>query len=314
MSRLPSRRRVLRTGTTALAGLAASAPVSGGAEGRRRRIGFVDHDLTGYHPRVFLRSLRETHSDRGYELAGAHGRLAGKGRPWAEENEVLWFDSIEALDEAVDCYMILAPSNPELHLELCEAVFPHGKPTYVDKTFAPDAATAEKIFALADRLGTPVQTTSALRYSNVQDFVTEAGSENLRHITSWVSGSNFAEYVIHPVELVVSCMGPEAVRLMRRGEEPETQLLIDFSDGRTGTVNVFNGTRTKYSASVTTTEETRYLEVDLREIFDRNLGAILDFFDSGEPNVDRRETMTIMRILDAAGAEESRGRWVELGE
>jgi len=304
-----TRRRALVTGASTLAALAGGVPPLRGAPAAGKRIGFVDYDLTGYHPRVFLRALRGPLADRGYELAGCHGMLEEKGRPWAEENDVPWFDDIASLEDAVDAFMILAPSNPGRHLELCEKVFPFGKPTYVDKTFAPDVATAEKIFALADEQGAPVQTTSALRYSNVE----EAGPDTLRHMTAWVGGSNFSEYVVHPVELIVSCMGPEVVRLLRRGSEPETQLLVDFSDGRTGTVNVFNDTRTKYSASVTTTEATRYLEVDLKEIFERNLAAILDFFESGEPNVPRAETMAVMRILDAAKSPDSRRDWVELG-
>lgn len=310
MKRILTRRGAIFSGTTAVAAFATGAQDPAG----KKRVGFVDYDLNGYHPRVFLRAMREVHSGRDYEIAGCHAVLETEGRAWADENDVPYYETLEALNENVDFFMILAPSHPELHPELCEAVFPFGKPTYVDKTFAPDAATARKIFQLADRTGTPIQTTSALRYSNVQDYVEEAAPGTLRHMTSWVAGNNFNEYVIHPVELIVSCMGPDTVRLMRRGKEPETQLLVDFTDGRTGTVNVFNGTKTKYAASVTTTDATRYLEVDMTEIFDRNLGAILDFFDSGEPNVDRRETMAIMRILDAAKSPDSLDRFVNLAE
>ncbi len=309
MNKPLTRRQILAAGFTAIAG-AASAP---GTEAGKR-IGFVDYDLTGYHPRVFLKAMREPFQERGYQLAGCHGLLAQKGREWAAQNGVPWFDDISELNAAVDFYMILAPSNPELHLEMCRNVFPFKKPAYVDKTFAPDVAVAQAIFKLADELGTPIQTTSALRYSNVQAYVEKAGRDQLRHMTAWVSGSNFNEYVIHPVELIVSCMGHEAERLMRRGQQPETQLLIDFSNGRTGTVNVFNKTRTKYAASVTTAKATEYIEVDLRQIFVDNLAAVMDFFESGKPNVDRRETMAIMRILDAAKSPASLNQFVSLTE
>lgn len=285
----------------AAAAAAAAAPFGAAmADTSRRRIAFVDHNLNGYHARVFYQALREDLKGRGFEFAGCHALQEKEGREWAEKNGERYFDSLAELDKAADCFMILAPSNPEVHLDLCRQVFPFRKPTYVDKTFAPDVATAEKIFALADRIGLPIQTTSALRYTNVQAHVAKVGRENLRHMTAWVAGSNFNEYVIHPVELIVSCMGPEVVRLMRRGAEPESQLLIDFSDGRTGTVNVFNKTRTRYSASVTTRKATDYFEVDLKRIFVDNLAAIMDFFESGEPNVDRRETLAIMKILEAS--------------
>ncbi len=294
-------RRGFVVSTAMASAMAAVAPLRGAqSQSRRRRIAFVDHNLNGYHARVFHKALREDLKDRGFEFAGCHALLEKEGRDWAEKNGGRYFAKLEELNEAADCFMILAPSNPEVHLDLCRRVFPFRKPTYVDKTFAPDVATAEAIFALSDRLGTPIQTTSALRYTNVQAHVAKVGRENLRHMTAWVAGSNFNEYVIHPVELIVSCMGPEVVRLMRRGGEPESQLLIDFSDGRTGTVNVFNKTRTRYSASVTTRKATDYFEVDLKRIFVDNLSSIMDFFESGEPNVDRRETLAIMKILEAS--------------
>jgi len=300
------RKTGLFAASVASAGAAVSKSTSGG------RIAFVDHDLNGYHARVFHKALKNDLKDRGFTLAGCHALLEKTGREWADKNGERYFSDLDELNKIADFFMVLAPSNPEVHKELCARVFPFRKPTYVDKTFAPDVETARAIFDLADRNGTPIQTTSALRYTNVQRHVGKVGRENVRHMTAWVAGSNFAEYVIHPVELIVSCMGADAVRLLRRGTEPETQLLIDFSDGRTGTVNVFNKTRTKYSASVTTRKATDYFEVDLKSIFIDNLAAIMDFFESGVPNVDRRETMTIMKILETAKSPGARGRFVSL--
>lgn len=290
----------MSVGGAALAASLTAPAWSAPAAANGKRVGFIDYDLNGYHPRVFLKAMREDLKERGFTLGGCHALQEAESRPWAEANGVTYFSDPKELDKAVDFYMILAPSNPEVHWDLCRKIFPFHKPTYVDKTFAPDVATAERIFALADRLGTPIQTTSALRYTNAQAHAAKEGRENVRHMTAWVAGGNFNEYVIHPVELVVSCMGPEVEGLMRRGQDPESQLLINFSGGRTGTVNVFNKTRTKYSASITTRKATDYLEVDVKQIFVDNLAAIMDFFETGQPNVDRRESMAVMRILEAA--------------
>src|SRR5450759_2028305 len=107
--------------------------------------------------------------------------------------------------------MVLAPSSPELHQDLCMQVLPFGKVTYVDKTFAPDLATARQIFALADQHHTVMQTTSALRYTNVQAYVQKIGADSVKHMVTWGGGRSYAEYAIHPVELMVSCMGAQAV-------------------------------------------------------------------------------------------------------
>lgn len=132
------------------------------------RIGFVDYKLENFHANVFLKAYHAHLKSRGATVAGCTSLEEDEGRAWATKNDVPYFDDPTQLNGAVDCYMILAPSNPEKHLELCQRVFQFGKPTYVDKTFAPDLATARTIFDLADKHNVPVQTTSALRYTNVQ--------------------------------------------------------------------------------------------------------------------------------------------------
>jgi predicted dehydrogenase len=208
--------------------------------------------------------------------------------------------------------MILAPSNPELHFPLAEKILPFGKTTYVDKTFAPDVATAKKIFELADRHKAAIQTTSALRYTGVQEYVRDPAHGTVKHMITWGGGSSFAEYAIHPVELMISCMGPEARGLMRRGSGPYSQLLIDFSDDRTGVVNVYTQGDTPFAASVATEKDTKLLNVDLSSIFVNNASAVADLFESGKPNIDRRETLMIRRILDAADDPAARERFIDL--
>jgi predicted dehydrogenase len=299
-----SRRRFLAAGAFGAVGIGlmpasfstrlTAAPASG------RRIGFVDDHLNNYHANVFLQALRGPLRERGFTLAGCTGLKQLEGRAWAEQNQVPYFAEAAALSAAVDFFMVLAPSTPETHLDLCRAVLPLRKPTYVDKTFAPDLATAIEIFALADQHGTPLQTTSALRYTNVQAEAKGFAPARVEHMITWGGGGSFDEYAIHPLELLISVMGPEAVRLMRRGSGPRAQLLIDFTGERSGVVNVYPQSNTPFAASLTTEKQTKYFEVDVSKIFVNNLAAILDFFLAGQPNIDRRETLTLMRILDAA--------------
>ena len=278
-----------------------------------KRIGFVDNKLENFHANVFLKAFRNPLKDRGWTVAGCSAIDAADGRAWAKKNDVPWFETPGALNEHVDAYMILAPSNPELHLPLAEQIFPFAKPTYVDKTFAPDVATARKIFELADRNKTPVQTTSALRYTNVQEWVKKVGgTAAVKHMVAWGGGSSFAEYAIHPVELLVSCMGASAQSLMRRGTDEHAQLLINFSNGRTGVANVYTQGETPFAAAATTAKETTVITVDTSKIFVNNAAAVLDLFESKKPTVDREETIIIRRILDVAEDEAARKGFVAL--
>ena len=65
-------------------------------------------------------------------------------------------------------------------------------------------------------------------------------------------------------------------------------------------VNVYTQRKTPYAASLTTSKETRYFEVDTKPLFVDAAAAMLAFFAAGQAQVDRRETLAIMRILEAS--------------
>jgi hypothetical protein len=65
-------------------------------------------------------------------------------------------------------------------------------------------------------------------------------------------------------------------------------------------VNVHTQRKTPYAAMVTTSKESKYIEVDTKPLFVDAAAALLDFFAAGRELVDRQETLTLMRLLDAA--------------
>jgi predicted dehydrogenase len=276
----------------------------------RTRIGFVDDNLENYHANTFLTLLRGPLQSRGFTVTGCTGLQEAAGRAWATKNNVPYVADVTTLNQSVDAFMVMAPSTPDTHAELCRRVFPFKKPTYVDKTFAPDLATARELFALAGRSGTPMQTTSVLRYTNVQDEVRKTPADPVEHMTAWGNGGSFGEYAVHPLELLVSIMGPEVETLMRRGEGDRSQLLLNFSRGRTGTVNVYTNSSTPFAATLTTRKGTRHILVEQGPMFQNSLAATLDFFTSGNPTVPAGESLAIMGILDAARSPDARQRFV----
>lgn len=264
------------------------------------RLGFVDYRLENGHANIFLSAYRNKLKDRGVTVTSCWGLDQADGQAWAVKNNVTYCDSVEQMAPLVDGFLILAPSNPEKHLELCEHTFPFAKPTYVDKTFAPDLATAQAIFDLADRYHTPVQSSSALRYTGIQQHVQAKGREKVRHMVAWGGGTSFGEYAVHVVELIVSCMGPRAERLRVRRDGVYSQLLIDFSDHRTAVGNVYIKENTPFAAAITTTEDTRLIQPDLSTMFADTAAGILDFVKDQKEHIDRAETLMIRRVLDAA--------------
>ena len=93
----------------------------------QKRIGFVDYKLDNFHANTYLKAIRETLKDRGYTVAGCHALEESEGKTWATKNNVRYFSTAEDLNEHADYYCILAPSNPETHLDLCRRVLPIGK-------------------------------------------------------------------------------------------------------------------------------------------------------------------------------------------
>jgi len=264
-----------------------------------KRIGIVDYQLDNFHANTFLKLLRSSLANRGYSVAGATALERERSQLWARERDLPWFNTVDELNDHVDCFMILAPSDPALHFEMCERVFPFGKPTFVDKTFAPDLETARKMFELADRHKIAVQTSSALRYTNVQRHLATL-DEPVRHLYVWAGGATFDEYAIHPVELVVSCLGVAATQLMRLGNETHPQLVLRFAGDRTAIIDFTAGFDVPYAVALTTASAPHFLTVESTGLFCAAISAILDFFDAAAPQVDRAESLLVRHILDIA--------------
>lgn len=211
--------------------------------------------------------------------------------------------------------MVLAPSDPQLHLEMCEQVLPFQKATFVDKTFAPDRGSAARIHALADRHGTAVQSSSVLRYTSVQEIV-EASDPPVQNLYVWCGGASVEEYLIHPVELVVSCLGADATDMMHLGDDSHPQFVLKFSRGRVAIIDFTVGVDVPYSVAVTTPQSTQFECVDMSTLFLNGLSGMLDFFDAAEPQIERVETMLVRTILDVAASPAERNcfRSLSVGE
>ncbi len=276
-----------------------------------KRIGLVDFQLDNFHAKVYLAALRGPLASRGYRIVGATAGDAAPSQKWAHENELDYFDSVAMLANHVDHFMVLAPSNPEMHLEMCEHVLAFCKPTFVDKTFAPDLSTARQIFEMADSYDVPIQTASALRSSMVQVELAKL-SAPLKSILITSSGPTFAEYGIHPVELAVSCLGADVSAVMRLGSSEHPQVVLQFCEGRTAIIDFNSLAEVPFAATLVTRSSSVHVEVAGDSLFVRAMASILDFFDAGKAQIDRAETLVIRQILDVLANNPVESRFVSL--
>lgn len=277
-----------------------------------KKIGFVDYFISEWHADNYPAWIERICADMGvdYKVAYAWAELdtspvSGVSTDeWCEKFGAERCTTIDELCEKSDVIVILSPSNPETHLRYAEEVLKHGKRTYIDKTFAPDAATAKEIFAIGEKYGTPFFSTSALRYATELDSVDAPDS-----ILVTGGGSNLPEYFIHLGEMVVKKMGAiKSVKATRNG----SQWIISAktADGKDATM--IYGCAMPYNVYMTKDGREAWKSVK-SPFFDGLIADILRFFETGKTSFDPAETLAVSRLRDAVlSATENPDREIEV--
>ena len=265
-----------------------------------KKIGFIDFRLDEWHANNYPAWIRQAN-----EKLGTDDRLAFA---WAEEAEpagllstAAWCGkfgaepcgTLEELCEKSDALMILAPSNPEKHLPYAERALRFGKPTYIDKTFAPDAATAAHIFRLSQAHGAPIFSTSALRYAaELKDY------HQARSAFVTGGGRSLEEYCIHQIEMIVCLMGVGARFVTCAGDVGHAACHIDYDGGRSA--ELLYGAGMPYTLDVQREagRPSEYAPVK-SAFFPSLLEDIVAFYEDGVPRVPQEQTMECMKLRQA---------------
>ena len=281
-----------------------------------KKIGFIDYYISEWHANNYPAWIAEAceRLSADYKLSYAWAELDTSLKDgvtteqWCERFGAEKCATIEELCERSDVIVILAPSDPETHLKYAEVALKYGKPTYIDKTFSPDLATAKKIFDIAAEKGTPFFSTSALRYG--EELETPYACTE---IVTTGGGSNLPEYIVHQAEMVVKKLGMGATMIKGEKYGSQTHLHVAYGDGRVATmiyspsmaftVNMWGGVGTKCVAS---SVKSPY--------FVALISDIVRFFETGEVSFDTNETLEVMKIREGAikAAELADGSWIEL--
>lgn len=278
-----------------------------------KKIGFVDYFLDEWHANNYPEWIKA--KNKGFEVAYAYGevdKLNGKStEQWCEDNGIERCKTIEELCEKSDVIAILSPDNSERHLMYAEQVLPFGKLTYIDKTFAPDSETAEKIFALSEKYHCPICSTSALR------FATEL--ENLQNVESMMSvggGMTYDIYAIHQLEMIVKLMGANVKRVIATQNTMSVNLTFEYADGRRAsliqTVNCYDIPFMLLTKHEGETDTTRYTTIK-SEYFQNFIDGLLAFFETGKLMATKQETLAVIRLIDnGKKALSNLDNWIEL--
>ena len=277
-----------------------------------KRIGLIDYYLSEWHANHYPEWIRQANealgTDYRVKMAWAECEISPidgvSTDEWCEKNGVKRAESISALCEGCDAIFILAPSNPEKHLPYAKEAFPFAKPTFVDKTFAQSYAEALELVELANRFGTPVFSSSALRYAEELERL-----EGVKDLIVTAGGNDLAEYLIHPVEMAVRLIKDQAVsaKAVRVGR---CQYLLEAATANGKSVTVVYSKRMAYTLAGEL-ENGKSLYTAVRsDFFGRLTQAIVGFFESGVAPVPLTETLEVMHLCDLmlAAAKEAEKR------
>jgi predicted dehydrogenase len=260
-----------------------------------KKIGFVDYYLGEWHANNYPGWIdgldcgyRVTHAWAELDLSPVYNITTAQ---WCEKYGVKQCSTIDELCDTCDVIVILAPSDPDKHLAYAEAVLKHGKPTYIDKTFAPDYETAVKIFDLAKKYNTPFFSTSALRFAD--ELAGLAGGNNYI-ITG--SGSNFPEYCIHMIEMAVKLLDDQVTSASTAYQGNQRFCSLTTETGKKATL-VYTPA---FPYSVTCDKaDGKPVHVRVTSDFFANLiRDIIRFFEESTVSFDTAQTLEVMRVRD----------------
>lgn len=279
-----------------------------------KRIGFVDYYISEWHADNYPAWFEDVNQKLGLDYKLSYAWAEEDVSPISGETTDAWCarmgvercQTIEELCEKSDVIVVLAPSNPEKHLQYAKAVLPYGKRTYIDKTFAPDLATAKKIFAIAAKYNTPFFSSSALRYA--EELVDFAGSNN---IILTGGGRSLEEYSIHLIEMAVSLLkNPAKCAMLERLGEQRICHIVSENGSKAA---ILYSPAMDYSVTAEKADGT-LTHHEITSAFFMNLIAdMINFFETGCASFNSEETLEVMRLRDGIlKCDRTPGTWIEL--
>lgn len=273
------------------------------------KLAFIDYYLDEWHANNYPAWIREA-SGGEMEIACAYGKIDSPigGRTtekWCRDMGIPRAASMEEAVEGSDGIIVLSPDNCEMHEELSRVPLFSGKPTYIDKTFAPDLASAKRIFAMAEEHGTPCYSTSALRYADEYAGLSEADA-----VASW-GPNGFETYSIHQLEPIMMLIKSEPEKVMAVKGADWYHMTVAFADGRAATLSGY-AKGSPFMMNVTGKDGAKTIRVE-SNFFGGFIKQLVAFFRDPSKIVPHGDTLRIMAVRGAGvKALEKPGEWIEV--
>lgn len=281
------------------------------------KIGFLEYQLTNSHFKKF-HSLLTGELGKGEVSIVAVDELSStdEGRQWAAANNVRYCDTPQEVVAQSDALLVLAPNNPEKHLEVAVPALTSGKPVFIDKMLAASPDHAEEIILLAKKSNTPLMSSSSLRFAvELEEFEKRLKGEPEE---IFVRGyGKFPIYAVHSIALLMRYFGPDVKQVIDTGSESARVVTVDNGTRRAllEVRDSKNGARVNpWQIGVLSGGRYETATVKDTEGFYRNLMShALEFFRTGKSPLSTEEQLAVVQVQSAAEQSfKDGGRWVEV--
>ncbi len=245
------------------------------------------------------------------DVKSSRDRVEGYTKQVRDEFGVEIVDSIDALLEKVDV-VLLESVDGRPHLKQVAPVLKAHKPVFVDKPAAGSLSDVVRIFAMAEKYGTPCFSSSSLRYSpSIAGLSDDPKVGEVMGCAAYGPCSleehhpDLFWYGIHGVESLFTVMGTGCETVSRVQTEGTELVTGTWKGGRVGTFRGIRAGKADYGA----------LAFGSKGIvlgqgyggYEPLLVEIAKFFRTGKPPVTAEETLEIYAFMEAADESKRQG-------
>lgn len=244
------------------------------------------------------------------DIESSVSRIDGYVETLIKEYGVKMMDSIEAMVAEVDVILVESVDGRP-HLAQATPGIIAGKPTFIDKPVAASLEDAIAIFDLAAKHGTPVWSTSNLRYNAGVVKAATADVGEVAAVLSYGPASleehhlDLAWYGIHPTEALFTVIGTGCESVTRTHTEGTDVVTGLWKGGKVGTLLGLRASKTVYGIKVFGSKAV--VDEVAGGAYPELMAEMMTFFKTKKAPVSAEETIEIFAFMAAADESKRRG-------
>jgi predicted dehydrogenase len=250
-----------------------------------------------------------------FELS--YSRISGITKE-VEQYGVQLVDTIEEVAEHCDAILVESVDG-RVHLEQVSILVPYKKPIFIDKPLCLRSSDAFKMVELSERYNTPIMSSSALRFAQglgralaIKNKGNIIGADCFGPMEMVETQPGYFWYGIHTIEMLYAILGSGSQHVRAISNLDSDLIVSQWEDGRIGTVRGNRKGNYNFGAVIHFEKGNEYVQIDSsgKPFYASLLEQILQFFHNGEPIVPIRETLEIIRFIEAANESKDTGKKV----